>query len=615
MFRATPVFRLRACEDSGSEGEQRLPRRGGMNESPSIGMADLRVREALRFVAANTLQSVIASTLVAAFLVFLLRASINLWPALLWLFALVCVGILRVYLRMRVARFTPDATTKRSYLDHFSACALATGGIWACAPWLLSTGGDRTLQSVVLLACAAIATGGAFASLASLRTAFAIFWPPVLALVLFGLLNTSQVYLIIAGVAVVLSLVLSRLLLVLNHQFVEQVDLRQRNAELLLALQQRTADAEAANEAKTRFLVAASHDLRQPMHAIAIRTRALLEQSLPPDALAVAVRLDRSVVAMQSLFDALLDISKLDAGAVQPIIVPFALDALFEKLAESYADVAVQQGVSLSVEETQLGVASDVVLLERILRQLLDNAMRHAAQSSVSVQARSIGDEVAIAVRDTGKGIAPDQQESIFKEFVQLDNPERDRRKGLGLGLAIVERVARELGHRLELESTPGQGACFRIIVPAAPLAPSIESAPTARAPFKALPVQDVVIALLDDDPDVLEAMSLLLTHWKFKVIAATQSADLEIDLSRQDGPPDLLICDYRLAEQRNGRQVINDMRRHYGRELPALLITGDIRAIEVAGDGQDITVLRKPISPETLRDMIVTHLAGSTTR
>ncbi|MDZ4813160.1 MAG: hybrid sensor histidine kinase/response regulator [Pseudomonadota bacterium] len=586
-----------------------------MNESPSIGMADLRLGEALRFVVANTLQSVMASTLLAVLLVILLRASISLWPALIWLFALVCVGAVRVRLRLSVARFTPNAATKRRYLEHFSACALATGGIWACAPWMLSTGGDRTLQSVVLLACAAIATGGAFASLASLRTAFAIFWPPMLAPVLFGLLNTSQLYLIVAGVAVVLSLVLSRMLLVLNHQFVEQVDLRQRNAELLLALQQRTADAEAANEAKTRFLVAASHDLRQPMHAIAIRTRALLEQSLPPDAHAVAVRLDRSVVAMQSLFDALLDISKLDGGAIQPLIVPFSLNTLFEKLTESYADISVQQGVSLNVEETQLGVASDVVLLERILRQLLDNAMRHAANSSVSVQARLIGDEVVIAVRDTGKGIAHDQQVTIFKEFVQLDNPERDRRKGLGLGLAIVERVARELGHRLELESTPGQGACFRIVVPAAPLEPSIETAQTTRAPVKVLPVQDLVIALLDDDPDVLEAMSLLLTRWKFKVIAATQSADLEIDLSRQDAPPDLLICDYRLAEKRNGRQVINDLRRHYGRELPALLITGDIRAIEVAGDGQDITVLLKPIAPEILRDMIVTHLAGSTAR
>lgn len=589
-----------------------------MNESSIIGAADLRVREALRFVTANVLQSVIASTLAAGVLIFLVRHSANPWSALPWLGALIGIGALRVYLRSR-AIGPANADNQRRRLQQFMGCALASGVIWASTPWALHSN-DQTLQLVLLLACVAIGAGGAFASLASLRTAFAIFWPPMLAPVVYGLLDGSDFYLAIGSVAMVLSLVLSRMLVVLNRQFVEQIDLRERNAELLLALQQRTADAEAANEAKSRFLVAASHDLRQPMHAIALRARVLLEQNLPEPAQSIAIKLDQSVVAMQSLFDALLDISKLEAGNIQPVIAPLPLRPLFEKLRDCYVDIAAEQAVDLHVDVTDAWVTSDGALLERILRQLLDNAMRHAKRSSAHLLAKSVGSEVVIEVRDTGKGIPEDQQRSIFKEFVQLENPERDRRKGLGLGLAIVERLAHQLGHRVELESEQGRGACFRIFVPSAQAPAPIAETITARThaqPRSAAPTNDqqnLLIGLLDDDPDVLDAMHILLTRWRHDVVAATQSSELTEALSRQERPPDILICDYRLAEKRNGREVIDALRAHYGQSLPAILITGDIRTIERAGDNTDVQVLRKPVPPEVLSQVIAT-LSGRSSR
>jgi two-component system, sensor histidine kinase len=582
--------------------------------------ADLRLREALRFVAANTLQSVIASTLVAAAMVFLMRHSLHTSAALIWLSALVGIGVLRVHQRVRVQTALSEQRATARHLQQFAVLAFMTGLTWAGALWMLRPNTDSYLHAVVLLACAAIGAGGAFASLASLRTAFAIFWPPMLALVVFGLLDGRSFYLVVGVVSLPLSLLLARMVVVLNRQFIEQVELRERNAELLLALQQRTADAEAANEAKSRFLVAASHDLRQPMHAIAIRSRALLEQPLAGDVRHMAERLDQSVVAMQSLFDALLDISKLDAGNVQPTLAPFSLQTLFAALRDGYADIAVQQGIQLNVQPTSLWVNSDALLLERILRQLLDNAVRHAGPCSVILRAEARNDEVVIEVRDTGKGIAQDQQSNIFKEFVQLNNPERDRRKGLGLGLAIVQRIAQQLGHRLELQSAGGAGASFRIFLPMAqadsPVAESAAENPlpapdTAQPALPdAVPDGPACIALLDDDPDVLEAMSLLLTHWQYQVIAATHSPELMQALLSNERAPDLLICDYRLAEKLNGREVIENLRRHYVRPLPALLITGDLRALDAAGDGGDVTVLRKPVPPSTLREQVEKHIA-----
>jgi two-component system, sensor histidine kinase len=588
-----------------------------MNRPKTNLEADLRLREALRFVAANTLQSVIASTLVAAAMVFLMRHSLRPTAALIWLSALVGIGVLRVYQRVRVQAALSEQRATVRHLRQFAVLAFMTGMTWAGALWMLRPNSDSSLHAIVLLACAAIGAGGAFASLASLRIAFAIFWPPMLALVIFGLLDGRSFYLTIGGVSLVLSLLLARMVVVLNRQFIEQVELRERNAELLLALQQRTADAEAANEAKSRFLVAASHDLRQPMHAIAIRSRALLEHQLSGDVRQMAERLDQSVVAMQSLFDALLDISKLDAGNVQPRLTPFPLQTLFAALRDGYADTVAQQNIQLDVQATPLWVHSDALLLERILRQLLDNAVRHAGPCSVILRAEARDDEVVIEVRDTGKGIAQDQQSNIFKEFVQLNNPERDRRKGLGLGLAIVQRIAQQLGHRLELQSAGGAGASFRIFLPQAPAdsvvpEPAVENElpPPGEALKDAVPEGPACIALLDDDPDVLEAMNLLLAHWQYQVIAATHSPELMQALLSHERTPDLLICDYRLAEKLNGREVIENLRRHYGRRLPALLITGDLRALDAAGDGGDVTVLRKPVLPSTLREQVEKHIA-----
>jgi len=480
-------------------------------------------------------------------------------------------------------------------------CALASGLIWAASIWTLGTPEQYHLQVVLEFACLAIATGGAFGTVASLRTAYSIFIPPVFAPFVFGLLHDDRYYRIVGVMSLVYGLILVRMIYMLNSQFRRQISVREENQSLLGELSRRTREAEAANEAKSRFLIAASHDLRQPMQVIVLRSQALADLPLSPMARAAAQRLDEAVSTMHGLFDALLDVSRLDAGAIDISVQPFSLQSLFTRLETNYAEVTQQSAIDWRVVPTNLWVASDERLLERILRQLLDNAVRHAIRRSIVLSARLVGDQVQVDVLDTGPGVPRDKQTEIFKEFVQLDNPQRDRNRGLGLGLAIAERLARLLGHRIELESEQGHGSTFRVIVPPAKSLPIIKPAPAPTDADASL--DGALVAVLDDTADVLHMMEVTLQRWHCETIGATNSDQLTQALLQRGRHPDVIICDYRLAEPSDGIQVIEQLRGVLAITCPAFLITGDI---EVNQDERlktlRITVLRKPVRVATLR-------------
>ncbi len=248
--------------------------------------------------------------------------------------------------------------------------------------------------------------------------------------------------------------------------------------------------AEAADRAKSRFLAAASHDLRQPLHALGLFAAKLPEHVQDAEGARLADRMRHSVESLESLLSSLLDISRLDAGAIEPRPQAIALDALLDRLAGDFAPVALERGLKLAVVRTRLVVRSDPVLLERIARNLVDNALKHTRRGGVVVGARRRGSRVAIEVHDSGPGIPAEERERVFEEFYQIGNPERDRSRGLGLGLAIVRRLAGLLGHRIEVDSEPGRGSVFRVIVeredPSAIVAEGAAAAPPARSPVGA---------------------------------------------------------------------------------------------------------------------------------
>ena len=361
-------------------------------------------------------------------------------------------------------------------------------------------------------------------------------------------------------------------------------------------------EAERGNRAKTRFLAAASHDLRQPMHALGLFVAELGQKPHAPDTRRLVEQIAISAETMENLLDSLLDISRLDVGALDRQIKPFPLQPLLERIEVDYRREASLRGQRLRLRPTSLWVESDPLLLERILHNLISNALRYTPGGTILVACRKRGRKVRIEVRDNGPGIAPEAQEAIFQEFVQLDNPERNRAKGLGLGLAIVRRLTDLLEHPLQLKSSPGRGSLFAIELPSA--APGILTDHHQPAPAQALARLRVV--LVDDDELALASTTGLLESWGCQVNAADTGAALLATLRPGDEAPDIIVCDYQIAGTGDGLQLIEQLRGHFARQIPAVILSGDTSpATATAIQQADIPLLHKPVRPAKLRALL----------
>jgi two-component system, sensor histidine kinase len=368
----------------------------------------------------------------------------------------------------------------------------------------------------------------------------------------------------------------------------------------------RIDSVERANAAKSRFFAAASHDLRQPMHALSLFVSALKARNRQPEVADLVGHIEDATASMEELFNALLDISRLDAGVIEARPVHFPLQHLLDELDSQFAPLAAEKGLRFSVRPCSSHLCSDPLLLKRILINLISNAIRHSDDGGVLVGCRKSGDSLKIGVWDTGRGIPADQLPSIFQEFVQLHNPERDRRKGLGLGLAIVNRLVLLLGHRLEMRSQLARGSCFSIEVPAGN--PDLALPPSVPSATGVLP-EDSLVVLVDDDHAILHGMAELFDSWNIDLVAAPNAEDVLHWLAGLARVPDLIVADYRLPGDNDGLGVIAQLRRQFGRDIPAIVITGDtapdtIQRIKQAG----FPVLNKPLHPAKLRALL-THL------
>jgi two-component system, sensor histidine kinase len=378
--------------------------------------------------------------------------------------------------------------------------------------------------------------------------------------------------------------------------------LEQQVAIATAELRERKEEAEHANLAKSRFLAAASHDLRQPMHALGLFIADLANKDHNCETRQLIERISASAEAMENLLDSLLDISKLDAGVVTANPHPFALAPLFERIAEEYRHDASDKGLSLRVVATRYWIDSDPMLFERILMNLVTNALRYTTRGAVMVTARKRGNQIHIEVRDSGIGIPTEAQDSVFQEFVQLHNPARDRSKGLGLGLAIVRRLVALLGHSIELRSQTGRGAVFSIAVDAA--RPQENQISEHRAISNLV---GLVVAIVDDDALAMESLAGLLRAWGCYVVSGESMAALIEALNDNEVVPQVLISDFRLPGPHNGLEVIANLRLRYGPALPGLLLSGDTgpevirRATELG-----IPLLHKPVRPAKLRAAVV---------
>lgn len=367
-------------------------------------------------------------------------------------------------------------------------------------------------------------------------------------------------------------------------------------------LQRAKAEAEDANASKTRFLAAASHDILQPLNAARLYASALVERDRAGAQPGLAENIDASLDAVEEILTALLEISRLDGGALKPELTTFRLDELMRQLQREFEPSAQEKGLKLVFAATSATVRSDRRLLRRLLQNLVSNAIKYTPSGKVLVGCRRRGAQVAIEVLDTGLGIPASKQRTVFREFLRLDQGAKVAR-GLGLGLSIVERIARTLDHKLSLASTPGRGTRFTVQVPRAAPLPAMATTAAARPPTSAQ-LAGLKLLAIDNEPAILDGMRLLLGGWGCKVETAGDLGEASAVVAAS-GAPDVLIADYHLDHGENGIAVISSLRRQVG-GLPAILLTAD-RSPEVreAAAALDIHVLNKPLKPGALRALL----------
>ena len=384
----------------------------------------------------------------------------------------------------------------------------------------------------------------------------------------------------------------------------EEMEFRVESATRELRLKKE--EAETATLAKSRFLAAASHDLRQPTHALGMFVARLGQLPLDAQTRQLVASLEASVQSMQDLLDGLLDVSRLDAGAVQVQIGPVNMGELFHSLRKALQPLAESKGLRLRIRPSPYWAMTDPVLLQRMVMNLANNAIRYTERGTVLIACRRVegGRSVRLDVADSGIGISPSHQEDIFREFYQVGNSGRDRAQGLGLGLNIVERTAQLLGHSITLRSALGCGTRFSIHLP---VAQAVEAS-AALAPVDPQGlggVDGMRVLVIEDDGFALEAIRDLLSSWGC-VVNAAATVSQALDFVNAYAAPDVVLSDFRLGEARNGLDVIAMVRAHARREIPACLMSGDtdaglIQAAKEAG----LTLLHKPVRPAKLRSFL----------
>jgi signal transduction histidine kinase/CheY-like chemotaxis protein len=389
----------------------------------------------------------------------------------------------------------------------------------------------------------------------------------------------------------------------LGEQFNSMAEqLQESYATLERKVAERTQELQLANAAKSRFLAMASHDLRQPLHALGLFVAHLRTPLKRAEREKTVERVDAAVREMTEMFNSLLDISRLDAGVLVPTVVEFSIARLWQKIETTFDQTAREKGLRLRILRSDAWVRSDPLLLERILVNLVSNAMRYTLRGGVIVGCRRRGEMLRIEVWDSGPGIPEAHKKNIFGEFFQLPTSERDRYGGLGLGLAIVDRLRRLLNHEIELSSTVGRGSRFTILVPRA--AEGVSSVETVRSPHPAaFALEGKLILIIDDAPIVLDGTSRLLGKWGYSVVTADSDKAAVIQLTERKQRPDLIITDYHLADGKTGIEAIERIEAVFGASIPTILISGDT-APERLHDARDkgYILLHKPVDPMRLR-------------
>jgi len=548
---------------------------------------------------------------------------IALWPVydkpilMVWFIS----GLIITFLRKRSAMIFAKQELTTENCDDWARRAIVwaflSGVSWGFI-YVFFTSPDHFFRLLILF--------GVYGALTSLSSSnFGAFFPVYFVFALPAtLMFTSKliyiggdIYYIAAALIVAYFIEMTSISLTTQKSFNKTSKLRFSNSTLIQEMLTQKETAENAVLAKNHFLAAASHDLRQPLHAQGLFVSAIKDQPITEEAHEIVSKIQLSTEALNSLLNSLLDISQLDAQSMKNTPKDMPLNIMIEGIAQEYDEPAKQNNSELLVDiSSNLSVHCDEALLYRLLRNLIDNAVKFTNNGTINISAKSQGPQTLITISDTGKGIPDNQQERVFREFTQLDNPERDRQKGLGLGLAIVKRLSNLMGINIEMSSEYGFGTTFTLQLPSnidSPIETRRKALIHATQTFSNKAFQGQVILVIDDEIEILDGMKNIITAWHATPVTATDAQDAIQKLNERGLRADLIMADYRLRDNKKGIDEIKTIRNHFGIYTNAILVTGETSPDNLKlALSQNITILHKPTSPKLLREaalQVITNL------
>jgi len=571
----------------------------------TVGLQHSEIKQQqITMLASHLLPVLIINALVAAVMLFGLWGLFPTQNLIAWVILLYLVLFARGLALRQYQKTTPD-----THFPHwglvFALGSGLSGILWGMTGVVFYPPNALEYQLFILIILTGMSAGAISTLTAYLPAFYAFVIPVMLPIGIMFLLEDDRMHTALGLMTVIYAFGMPFFARNINRSLVETLKLRFENLQLVRELSLQKEEAEQANIAKSKFLAAASHDLRQPLHALMLFTSVLNESIKYPKVRKVVDQITASVDALQSLFNALLDVSRLEAGVLVAETSHFNLQPMFEKLANDYNLAAEGKGLVLEFKVCKFAVYSDPALLEQIMRNFVANAIRYTNKGTIIISCIDLNESVRIDVTDTGVGIPANKQHAIFNEFYQLGNPQRDRSKGLGLGLAIVERIARLLKHSIEVHSKPGEGSTFSIIVDKGDVT-MMHNEKVQAIVTRHNAIENLTIVVVDDEPSVREGMQSLLETWGCHIIVTATLNEAIEDLTKHQSIPDGIIADYRLGGEQTGIHAIQQLHAKYGNHLPALIITGDIEADrlrEVSESG--FQLLHKPVAPPKLRAFV----------
>ena len=562
--------------------------------------------ERIQFLYRTSYSALMGVFIVSLFLVIALWITTSDGKLLWWMGILTVVIIIR---SVTVSLYNNAKNINESYnfwSNIYVIGVISSGSMWGIAGFLFFNPDELIVVVILITFTLGVSAGAA--------TSISVYYPAFFGFIISAVLPLAIRLFIEGGVfmpfggAVIFYIAASTLFARQYHKAtLESLRLRFENIELIERVtrekervEQEKQIAEDANIAKSKFLAATSHDLRQPLHALGLLISTLESTNDPYMRREILNQTKESVTALDDLFNSLLDISKLDAGIVDINIENFSLNDLFNRFNNEFSALAKEKNVELSIVRTEVFVSSDPVLLDRILRNLISNAVTYTQVGKILVGAKTAGNDILIGIWDQGDGIPENELENVFSEFRQLHNPERDRTKGLGLGLAIVKRLCNLLDHTYQIRSIIGKGTYFKLKVPKA----NDFTYETIDLPeSKMYELNSRVILVIDDERAILESMRLILTKWGCKVFTADSASNAIEQIGNSKYKIDLIISDYRLRDKKTGIEAIRIIETFLNSQINGILISGDtspeiLKTVKASG----FPLLHKPVKPAQLK-------------